>query len=293
MTSSNGNIFRVASHLCGEFIGHQWIPRTKASDAELWCFFDPRLIKRRSKQSRGWWFETSSRPIWRHCNVAVCGWNYIFMPQTGCRLSWSLLTIRLMTFMLCAKFQKDLSHCSDVIMGAMASQITSLMIVYSTVYSGTDQRKHEISAPLAFVRGMHRWQVNSPHRWLVTRKRFLLDDVIMEQNNGQSTSRPRHIWNAHCEYLSDNMSTMLRENFNQQHNLYRCYQSEIWHIPVTRRFDNKSLFSIVITPFCHPQLNFRWNQLISVKLWPLWVEDPILLYISRYVYRYTLINTWI
>ena len=38
MTSSNGNIFRVNGHLCGEFTGHRWIPRTKASDAELWCF---------------------------------------------------------------------------------------------------------------------------------------------------------------------------------------------------------------------------------------------------------------
>ena len=38
MTSSNGNIFRVTGHLCGEFIGHRWIRRTKASDAELWCF---------------------------------------------------------------------------------------------------------------------------------------------------------------------------------------------------------------------------------------------------------------
>ena len=38
MTSSNGNIFRVTGHLCGEFTGHRWIPRTKASDGELWCF---------------------------------------------------------------------------------------------------------------------------------------------------------------------------------------------------------------------------------------------------------------
>ena len=38
MTSSNGNTFRVTGHLCGEFTGHRWIPRTKASDAELWCF---------------------------------------------------------------------------------------------------------------------------------------------------------------------------------------------------------------------------------------------------------------
>ena len=38
MTSSNGNIFRVTGHLCGEFTGPRWIPRTKASDAEFWCF---------------------------------------------------------------------------------------------------------------------------------------------------------------------------------------------------------------------------------------------------------------
>ena len=38
MTSSNGNIFRVTGIMCGEFAGHRWIPHTKASDAELWCF---------------------------------------------------------------------------------------------------------------------------------------------------------------------------------------------------------------------------------------------------------------
>ena len=38
MTSSNGNILRVTGHLCGEFTGHRWIPRSKASDAELWYF---------------------------------------------------------------------------------------------------------------------------------------------------------------------------------------------------------------------------------------------------------------
>ena len=64
-------------------------------------------------------------------------------------------------------------------MGAMASQITSLNIVHSTAYSGGDQRKHQSSASLAFVRGIHRWPVNSPHKWPVTRKIFLFDDVIM------------------------------------------------------------------------------------------------------------------
>ena len=59
-------------------------------------------------------------------------------------------------------------HYIDVIMGAMASQNTSLTIVYSTVYSDADQRKHQSSASLAFLRGIHRWPVNSPHKWPVT-----------------------------------------------------------------------------------------------------------------------------
>ena len=64
-------------------------------------------------------------------------------------------------------------------MGTMASQITSLNIVYSIVYSGADQRKRQSSASLAFVRGIHRWPVNSLHKWPVMRKMFLLDDVIL------------------------------------------------------------------------------------------------------------------
>ena len=69
MTSSNGKFFRVTGHLCGEFTGPRWIPHTKASDAELWCFFYLRLNKRLSKQWWGWWFETLSRPLWRHRNA--------------------------------------------------------------------------------------------------------------------------------------------------------------------------------------------------------------------------------
>ena len=70
-------------------------------------------------------------------------------------------------------------HYSDVIMGAMASQITSFTIVCSTVYSGADQRKHQSSASLVFVRGIRRWPVNSPHKWPVRRKMFPFDDVII------------------------------------------------------------------------------------------------------------------
>ena len=75
------------------------------------------------------------------------------------------------------------SYCAiyynDVMMIAMASQVTNLTIVYSTVYTDTDQRKQQSSASLAFVRGIHRWSVNSPHKGPVTRKMFPFDDVIV------------------------------------------------------------------------------------------------------------------
>ena len=70
-------------------------------------------------------------------------------------------------------------HYTDVIMGTIASQITSLTIIYSTVYSEADQGKYQSTALLAFVWGIHRRPVNSPHKWPVTRKMFPFDDVIM------------------------------------------------------------------------------------------------------------------
>ena len=64
-------------------------------------------------------------------------------------------------------------------MGAMTSQIPSLTIVYSTVYSDADQEKHQSSASLAFVWGIQRWPVNSLHKKPVTRKMFPFHYVIM------------------------------------------------------------------------------------------------------------------
>ena len=63
MTPSNGNIFRVTGHLCGEFTRHRWIPHTKAVARSFDVFFDLRLIKWLSKQSRGWKFDTPYRPL--------------------------------------------------------------------------------------------------------------------------------------------------------------------------------------------------------------------------------------
>ena len=83
--------------------------------------------------------------------------HLIFITISSTLKSWKTLA-----------YAVELLHYSDVIMGTMASQITSLTIVYSTVYSGADQRKHQSSAPLAFVRGIHRSPANSPHKWPVT-----------------------------------------------------------------------------------------------------------------------------
>ena len=105
---------------------------------------------------------------------------------------YSLNNIRVLTFvkgslvLWVARVSLDtmLMLYSDVIMGTIASQTTSLTIVYSTVYSGADQRTHQNSVSLASVRGIHRWPVNFPHKGPVTRKMFPFDNVVME-NHGQ------------------------------------------------------------------------------------------------------------
>ena len=116
----------------------------------------------------------------------------------------------------CSDIRMDVlvPHYSDVIMGAIASQITSLTIVYSTVYPGADQRNHQSSASLASVWGIHRWPVNSPHKWPVTRKMFPFDDVIMEQ--GWHRPVPSHnIARIMCTILMGTAFEHMNHWFNQ------------------------------------------------------------------------------
>ena len=87
-------------------------------------------------------------------------------------------------------------------MRAMASQITSISIldIYSTVFSGADQRKHQSSSSLAFVRGIHQSPVNSPHKWPVTQKMYPFDDVIMKTAwCGQPIRSTEFLW-WECTY---------------------------------------------------------------------------------------------
>ena len=69
MTPSNGNIFRLTGHLCGEFTGPGEFPAQRPVTRSFDVFFDLHLNKRLSKQWWGWWFETLSCPFWRHRNV--------------------------------------------------------------------------------------------------------------------------------------------------------------------------------------------------------------------------------
>ena len=75
-------------------------------------------------------------------------------------------------------------------MGTMASLITCLTSVYSTVHSGAAQRKHQSFASLAFVRGIHRRTVNSPHKWPVTRKCFHLMTSSCQHHHHHTTTTP-------------------------------------------------------------------------------------------------------
>ena len=111
----------------------------------------------------GWWHSTvKCHSIWRHVDGFVTWKSF----QDWCAVVF--WTGRWRVY-----------HYSDVIMSAMASQITSLTIAYSIVYQGADQRKHQNCESLAFVRRIHQWPVNSPHKGPVTRKMFPFDDVIM------------------------------------------------------------------------------------------------------------------
>ena len=71
MTSSNGNIFRVTGPYCGEFTGPGEFPAQRPVTRSFDVFFDLHLNKRLSKQSWGWWFETTPWSLWRQCNVTA------------------------------------------------------------------------------------------------------------------------------------------------------------------------------------------------------------------------------
>ena len=109
----------------------------------------------------------------------------------------------------------------DVIMSAMACQITSLTAFYSNVYSDADQAKHQSSASLAFVWGIQRWPVNSQHKWPETRKMFPFDDVIMLLYHLQSLKQWRYI----LVYTGPELG---RHCANKCFSIQRCQSTKLW-----------------------------------------------------------------
>ena len=129
--------------------------------------------------------------MWTYRPPARWAHGLLWWPRTAIINVVSCLVKRLSLFLYCLSeikfttttwrhaYQTRVRHYNDTTMSTMASQITRFLIAYSTVFSCGGQRKHQSSASLAFVRGNHRWQVNSPQKGPVTRKMVPFDDIIM------------------------------------------------------------------------------------------------------------------
>ena len=148
----------------------------------------------------------------------------------------------------------------------IASQITILTIVYSILYSDVAQRKHQSSASLAFVQGIHRWPVNSPHKKPVTRKMFPFDDVIMKksaQNTflSQSTRDRLPIYfeneNARNHSLLEATSSLMTVEINDcESMLAKCASCDL----LTQIIINSMMFA-------------RFNGLVS-QIWMIfWISN--------------------
>ena len=165
MTSSNGNIFRVTGHSCREFTGHRWIPRTKASDAELCWFFYLGLDKRLSKQGWGWWFETPSCPLWRHCNDdTLCRYTSRSRPE----LVLFQYKDALWPVQKFPNFTVSLSH-SFIIVILMPGKIVFLLKLtpYSWCkYNHTGSRHSKIFGYTFVCFFMYVWHSNFPYPFL-------------------------------------------------------------------------------------------------------------------------------
>ena len=191
------------------------------------------------------------------------------------------------------------THKCDVIMGGMASQITSLTIVYWTIHSGADQGKHQSSESLAFVREIQRWPVNSPHKGPVTRKVFPFDDVSMAAH-GLLPSWHRnipHIYVYWCQLISSEFHTRRwnpiiepfsflyqtvrkHDRFNNGTAVYEYHLSSVtwapWHNAMICSTDYRMMTSSngnifrVTGPLCGEFTGHRWisrTEASGAELW--------------------------
>ena len=203
--TSNGNIFRVTGPLCGEFTGHRWIPITKASDVELWffsliCAWTNVWVNNQDVGNLGchcahydvtvmshflsYWTKSFH---WNLCVVITPTWPPLLLPVVVIMKASGATSDDKFAIMKTLSFQcLELLHqsfggnhgCPTLLWHHNGCDGVSNHCLLS-IHSGTDQRKHQGSASLAFVRGIHRSPVNSPYKWPVMRKMFPFDDVIM------------------------------------------------------------------------------------------------------------------
>ena len=134
----------------------------------------------------------------------------------------------------------------------MASQITRLAVVYSTVYS---RRNHQSSTPLTFVRGIHRCPVNSLHKGPVTRKMFPFDDIIMCKSWCIRGSMSNSWEDLFTHWGRDNKAT---HNFAD---IFKCIflNNNVWiSIAISLKFYPKGLIKdipalVQIMAWCRPR----------------------------------------
>ena len=141
LASSAGN-----SPVTGEFPAQRPVTRS------FGVFINLRLKQQLSKQRRRRWFETSSRSSWRHCSE----WEPKFPTHEIC-------TRYQLVFVLLQFGTSRYYPYSDVIMSAMASQITGVWTVCSLVCSGKSENISKLGV-IGLLRGIHRWPVDSPHK---------------------------------------------------------------------------------------------------------------------------------
>ena len=158
MMSSNGNIFRVTGHLCGEFTGPRWIPRTKASDAELWCFLwsPPWINGRVNNREAG-----DLRRYRTHYDVTVMRSGYV---------------------------ATEVKHTNNIALqwrhndhdGVSNHQPHGCLL--NRLFRRRSKKTSKLRVTGLCV-GNSPGPVNSPHKGRVTRKMFPFDDAIMESCN--------------------------------------------------------------------------------------------------------------
>ena len=176
-----------------------------------------------------------------------------------------------------------IKHHDDVIMSLMASQITCVSIACLVVCAGADQRKHQRSASLTFVRGIHRSPAGFPHKGQVMRKMFLCDDVIVTFMNitfifGRCRSSSAVVTSDKYEYEKPNryfykIKNIPSEEINELSFNNPCPRSRKNQYtgefpsqrPVTRRFDVS--FDLGLNERMSKQSRRRWFETQSRSLW--------------------------